>query len=159
MGVRIIYVYLYVYHSEHLLVFPSFTHTLPFTHAHIFSTTLLHHHYHTNMSRQRSQEEEVEFRVHRSLREAHQETMRQLEVAHELYDRAAIAHEAATRSVRAAVRTFLVADRLRSRPHPPRFPLGVVNCMMRDAVRTHRHALDTMGLTASSFQYAVTHAH
>jgi len=49
-------------------------------------------------------------------------------------------------------------DRLRNRPHPPRFPVGLINSIMRGATRAHRRALDTLTLTAASFQYAVARA-
>jgi len=132
---------------------------LTFSYPRITSTTPPHAHYYENMSIQRSSiQEEVESRVHRSLHEAHQETVRQLEIAQELEDRAAIAHEAAMRCVRTSANTFFSADRLINRPHLPQFPLGLANRIVRDARRAHRRALDTLSLTASSYQFALTRA-
>jgi len=95
----------------------------------------------SDMSTQRA----TELRVIRALRDAHVETTRQVEVAHEQYDRAAIAHEAAERTVGEATRTLATAVAgIRDPSHP----------IVRRANRAWRHSMNTMRLALSSFQYA-----
>jgi len=90
-------------------------------------------------------QQQTEQRVLRSLRDAHADTIRRLELTHDQYDFAVVAYESAERCVAAATRTLLVADAVTQDENHP---------MVRCALRTRQNALETMHLALSAYEHA-----